>query len=60
MPESRLVPIYDATAPIACTITDAEIPERVALVERIRARHDRGRDLVSIGHRLQPKGISPA
>lgn len=37
MPEPKLIPIYDDTAPIACTITNAEIPERVALVERMRA-----------------------
>lgn len=32
----RLVPLYDATAPIACTITPGEIPARIELVERIR------------------------
>jgi hypothetical protein len=37
MPESKLIPIYDGTAPIACTITGAEIPARVELIERMRA-----------------------
>jgi hypothetical protein len=37
MPEPKLIPIYDDTAPIACTISNAEIPERVELVERMRA-----------------------
>jgi hypothetical protein len=40
----RPIPIYDADAPIACTIGAEEIPERVALVERMRsnlARIDR-------------------
>jgi hypothetical protein len=36
MSEPNLIPIYDETAPIACTITNAEIPERVALIERMR------------------------
>jgi hypothetical protein len=38
------IPIYDDTAPIACTIGADEIPERIALVERMRsnlARIDR-------------------
>lgn len=37
MPEPKLIPIYDNTAPIACTIRNAEIPERIELVERMRA-----------------------
>ncbi len=37
MPDRRLIPIYDDTVPIACTIANAEIPDRVALVERMRA-----------------------
>jgi hypothetical protein len=36
MRERKLLPIYDDTVPIACTITNAEIPERVALIERMR------------------------
>jgi hypothetical protein len=36
MPEPNVIPIYDATAPIACTISNAEIPERVELIERMR------------------------
>jgi hypothetical protein len=30
------IPLYDATAPIACTIESDEIPERLALLERLR------------------------
>jgi len=30
------IPIYDATAPIACTIGNDEIPERLELVGRMR------------------------
>ena len=30
------IPLYDETAPIACTITDQEIPDRVRLAERLR------------------------
>ena len=37
MPEPKPIPIYDDTAPIACTITRAEIPERIELIERMRA-----------------------
>jgi hypothetical protein len=33
----KSIPIYDASAPIACTIGNDEIPERVALLERLRA-----------------------
>ena len=36
MPEPTLIPIYDETATIACTITNAEIPERITLIERMR------------------------
>lgn len=32
----KLIPLYDDAAAIACTITNAEIPERVALLERMR------------------------
>jgi hypothetical protein len=31
------IPLYDATAPIACAIADDEIPARIELVERLRA-----------------------
>lgn len=34
----KSVPIYDATAPIACTIDPTDIPERIALVESMRTR----------------------
>ena len=34
----KSVPIYDATAPIACTIDPTDIPERIALVEVMRTR----------------------
>ena len=37
MPEPKLIPIYDETAAIACTITNAEIPDRIELIERMRA-----------------------
>ena len=30
------IPIYDATAPMACTVAADEIPGRIELVERIR------------------------
>jgi hypothetical protein len=33
-------PIYDATAPLVCTIGDDEIAERIELVERMRTRLD--------------------
>ena len=33
----RLIPIYDATEPIACTLSAGEKPERIALIERLRA-----------------------
>ena len=36
MPEPKLIPISDDTAPIACTISNAEIPERIELIERMR------------------------
>ena len=32
------IPIYDATAPIMCTIGSDEIPARIELVERMRER----------------------
>ena len=31
------IPVYDAMAPIVCTIDVAEVPARRALIERIRA-----------------------
>jgi len=31
------IPIHDATAPVVCTISDAEVPERIELIERMRA-----------------------
>ena len=30
------VPLYDDSAPIVCTITDQEVPDRLALLERMR------------------------
>jgi len=36
LPVTR-IPVYDATAPIVCTIDVAEAPARRALIERIRA-----------------------
>ena len=32
----KQIPIYDAAAPIVCTIGSDEIPERIELVERMR------------------------
>jgi hypothetical protein len=34
------IPLYDATAPIACTADADEIPKRIAQVERMRAALD--------------------
>lgn len=31
------LPIYDDTAPIVCTIGDDEVPDRLVLLERLRA-----------------------
>jgi hypothetical protein len=36
----KLIPLYDATAPVACTITSDEIPARVELIERMRSNLD--------------------
>jgi len=33
----KLIPLHDETAAIACTITEAEIPGRIALIEAMRA-----------------------
>jgi hypothetical protein len=33
----KLLPLYDDSAPIACTIGAEEIPDRIAIVERMRA-----------------------
>ena len=32
----KRLPLYDSTAPIACTIESDEIPERLALLDRLR------------------------
>lgn len=32
----KQIPIYDATAPVACTIASTEIPARIELVARMR------------------------
>jgi hypothetical protein len=37
----KQIPIYDATAPVVCTIGSDEIPERVELIERLRQHLDR-------------------
>ena len=37
MADPKLIALYDEAAPIACTISDAEIPERVELFERMRS-----------------------
>ena len=34
------IPLYDETAPVACTISDEEIPDRVAQLERMRDNLD--------------------
>ena len=33
----KLIPIYDDTKPIACTIHRAEVPARVELIDRMRS-----------------------
>ena len=35
--ERRLIPIYDATAPIACTLGGGEVQERLGQLEHLRA-----------------------
>jgi hypothetical protein len=37
----RSIPLYDETATISCTITPAEIPARIATLERMRTDHVR-------------------
>ena len=37
----KLIPIYDATAPIACTIDATDLPERLELIARLRTDLDR-------------------
>lgn len=37
----KLIPLYDDTAPIACTISSDEIPGRVEIIERMRTNLDR-------------------
>ena len=37
MTEPKLIPIYDDSAPIACTIAGDEVPDRIAVLERMRA-----------------------
>ena len=36
MREPQLIPLHDDTAPIVCTITTADIPKRIELIERMR------------------------
>ena len=36
----KRIPLYDDTAPIACTISSDEIPARIELIERLRAELD--------------------
>ena len=33
----KSIPIYDATAPIACSLSPEEKPERIQLIERLRS-----------------------
>jgi hypothetical protein len=37
----KLIPLYDDTAPVACTITSDEIPGRVEIIERMRTNLER-------------------
>lgn len=37
----RSIPLYDESATIACTITAAEVPDRIAVLERMRLHLDR-------------------
>ncbi|MBA2282529.1 MAG: hypothetical protein M3527_00500 [Actinomycetota bacterium] len=37
----ELIPIYDDTAPITCTIDRADIPERLELLDRMRTTAER-------------------
>jgi hypothetical protein len=37
----KRIPLYDDTAPIACTISSDEIPGRVEIIERMRTNVDR-------------------
>ena len=37
----KSIPLYDATAPITCTATSDEIPERIEVVQRMHAALDR-------------------
>lgn len=38
---ARRLPLYDEAAPIACTIRPEEVAERLAVIERMRADHER-------------------
>jgi hypothetical protein len=40
----KLIPLYDATAPITCTISSDEVPGRIEVIERLRA------DLLQLDH----------
>lgn len=37
----KLIPLYDETAPVACTISEDEIPGRIELVQRMRSNLER-------------------
>ena len=37
----KRIPLYDETAPIACTLSSEEIPERIEQLKRMRADLDR-------------------
>lgn len=37
MTTGKRIPIFDASAPVVCTLDDADVPERVELIERMRA-----------------------
>lgn len=34
----KRIPVFDATAPVACTLDEADIPDRLELMERLRAQ----------------------
>jgi hypothetical protein len=38
---TKRIPIYDASAPITCTIGSDEIPDRIEVIERMRLNLDR-------------------
>ena len=35
----KRIPLYDETAPIACSLAPEDVPERLATIERLRTEH---------------------